>query len=389
VQDHLAKRRWEWQHAAEKERQMSIRLRKISIEGFKSIRKLESFEPGDLTVFIGANGAGKSNFISLFRALSHMMSGEIQTHVSMTGRAHSWLFDGPETTSEISASLHMETEKGTNEYEFGLEYGAGDTLFFEKERYRFLPQGCAVPDPKTSLGGGHVESKLRDLAERGSPTPAAIRSLLRKVIVHQFHNTSYTSRMKQAWALNENRWLKEDGGNLAPFLLRLRTEQPTYYARIVRTIRQSIPFFADFDLQPSNGDVLLDWRETGSDRVFGAHQASDGMLRFFALVALLLQPAADLPGVLILDEPELGLHPHAITTIASLIKAASASTQILLATQSVTLLNEFEADHVVVVERKGRESTFSRKSKEELAAWLEEYSLGELWEKNILGGQPA
>ncbi|HEX7507851.1 MAG TPA: AAA family ATPase, partial [Polyangia bacterium] len=180
---------------------MSIRLKQISIEGFKSIRKLESFEPGDLTVLIGANGAGKSNFISLFRALSHVMSGELQTHLSTTGRAHSWLFDGPETTSALSASLCMETERGTNEYEFGLEYGAGDTLFFEKERYRFLPQGCNVPDPKTSLGGGHVESKLRDLAEKGSPTPLAIRSLLRKVIVHQFHNTSYTSRMKQAWPL--------------------------------------------------------------------------------------------------------------------------------------------------------------------------------------------
>jgi predicted ATPase len=367
---------------------MSIRLRQISIEGFKSIRKLDPFEPGDLTVLIGANGAGKSNFISLFRVLSHMMSGELQTHLSATGRAHSWLFDGPETTSALCACLCMETERGTNEYEFGLEYGAGDTLFFEKERYRFLPQGCTPSGPKTSLGGGQVESKLRDLAEKGNPTPAAIRSLLRKVIVHQFHNTSYTSRMKQAWPLNENRWLKEDGANLAPFLLRLRGEQAPYYARIVRTIRQSIPFFADFELQPSNGDILLDWREKGSDRVFAAHQASDGMLRFFALVALLLQPAADLPGVLILDEPELGLHPHAIATIASLIKTASQSTQILLATQSVTLLNEFEADHVVVVERKGRESTFSRKSKQELATWLEDYSLGELWEKNVLGGQP-
>ena len=368
---------------------MSIRLKQISIEGFKSIRRLDKFEPGDLTVLIGANGAGKSNLISFFRALSHIMSAGLQDHVTKTGRAHAWLFDGPETTSALFASLCMETERGTNEYEFGLEWVPGDTLSFEREHYRFLPQGCDAPDPKKSLEAGHVESKLRDLAEHGAPTPAAIRTLLRKIVVHQFHNTSYTSRMKQAWLLNDSRWLKEDGANLAPFLLRLRSEQPPYYARIVRTIRQSLPFFEDFELEPSNGDVLLDWREKGTDRVFSADQASDGMLRFFALVALLLQPAADLPGVLILDEPELGLHPHAIATIASLIKAASESTQILLATQSVTLLNEFEADHVVVVERKGRESIFTRKSKQELAAWLEDYSLGELWEKNIIGGQPA
>jgi predicted ATPase len=374
---------------AKQERPMSIRLKKISIEGFKSIRRLDAFEPGDLTVLIGANGAGKSNLIAFFRALSHIMSAGLQNHVATTGRAHSWLFDGPEMTSALFASLCMETGKGTNEYEFGLEYGASDSLFFEKERYRFLPQGCKDPRPKTSLGGGHVESKLWDLAERGEATPAAIRSLLRKIVVHQFHNTSFTSRMKQTWLLDDNRWLKEDGANLAPFLLRLRAEQPPYYARIVRTIRQSLPFFADFVLQPSNGDVLLDWHEKGTDRVFSAHQASDGMLRFFALVALLLQPAPDLPGVLILDEPELGLHPHAIATIASLIKAAAESTQILLATQSVTLLNEFEADHVVVAERKGRESIFTRKSEQELATWLKDYSLGELWEKNIIGGQPA
>jgi predicted ATPase len=374
--------------AAKKELLMSICLKQISIEGFKSIRKLDSFELGNLTVLIGANGAGKSNFISLFRALSHIMSAGLQNHVATTGRAHSWLFDGPETTSALSASLCMETEKGSNEYQFGLEYGAGDSLFFEKERYRYLPRGCKDPGPKTTLGGGHLESKLRDLAESGEPTPGAIRSIVQKFIVHQFHNTSYTSRMKQPWLLSDARRLKEDGANLAPFLLRLRDEQPPYYARIVRTIRQSIPFFADFELQPSNGDVLLDWHEKGTDRVFSAHQASDGMLRFFALVALLLQPAADLPKVLILDEPELGLHPHAIATIASLIKAASENIQILLATQSVTLLNEFEANHVVVVERKGRESIFQRKSKEELATWLEDYSLGELWEKNIIGGQP-
>jgi predicted ATPase len=370
---------------------MSIRLKQISVEGFKSIRRMDAFEPGDLTVLIGANGAGKSNFISFFRALSHMMAGELQNHVSKTGRAHAWLFDGPETTSEISANLCLETDKGTNEYQFGLEYGGGDTLFFAKERYRFLPHTCKDPSPRQSLGSGHFESKLRELAEKGQGTPAAIRTLLQRIVVHQFHNTSLTSRMRQAWPASDRRYLKEDGGNIGQFLLRLRSDQPAYYERIVRTIRQSLPFFADFELHPGNGEGLvdLDWRESGSDRVFSADQASDGMLRFVALVALLLQPSDDLPAVLLLDEPELGLHPHAIATIASLIKSAAASTQVILATQSVTLLNEFDANDIVVVERKGRESTFTRKNKQELAGWIEDYSLGELWEKNVLGGQPA
>jgi predicted ATPase len=137
-----------------------------------------------------------------------------------------------------------------------------------------------------------------------------------------------------------------------------------------------------------NRRILLGWKERGLDRAFFANQASDGMLRFFALVTLLLQPVEKLPALLILDEPELGLHPHAITTLAGLVRAASHKTQVLLATQSVTLLNEFDPEDVVVVERHERESVFTRKNESDLHHWLENYSLGELWQKNILGGQP-
>ena len=371
---------------------MPTRLTGLSLAGFKSIRRLDDFQPGLLTVIIGANGAGKSNLISFFRVLGHMMSGPggLQAHLTQTGNAHSWLHDGPGVTSIIEASLRIETDKGQNDYDFGLEYAAGDRLFFSNERFRFVLNG-AKPDARVSLGSGHYESRLRDRAERGEPTPSAIRRMLQKFIVHQFHNTSFTSRMRQAWDLNDGRWLKEDGGNLAAFLHRLKNDQSLapYYARIVEAIRQSLPFFLDFELEPSAGQVTLMWREVGTDQVFSAHQASDGMLRFMALVALLLQPAENLPELLILDEPELGLHPHAITTIAGLIKAVSLEKQVILATQSVTLLNEFEPADVVVAERHGRESVFRRVEERQLDAWLSEYSMGELWEKNVIGGRPA
>lgn len=371
---------------------MTTRLSKLSISGFRSIRHLDRFEPGSLAVLIGANGAGKSNLISFFRALSHMMSspGGLQAHLAATGRAHSWLYDGPGVTSSISASLEIETEKGRNDYEFSLEYAANDRLFFNYERFRFLPTG-RTPNAKVNMGSGHEESRLRERAEYGEPTPTAIRSMLLRFIVHQFHNTSFTSRMRQAWPVSEGRWLKEDGGNVGAFLYRLKTEQrlAPYYARIVETIRQSLPFFADFDFEPEDGQVTLAWREVNSDQRFEAHQASDGMLRFMALVALLQQPAENQPELLILDEPELGLHPHAITTVAGLIKTASLEKQVIVATQSVTLLNEFEPEEIVVVERRGRESHFRRLDATQLEQWLEQYSVGELWEKNILGGRPT
>ena len=366
------------------------RLARLGLQGFKSIKALKEFTPESLTVLIGANGAGKSNFISFFRMLSHVMAGNLQGHLTQTGKAHSWLHDGPAVTSEIRASFEIQAERGTNEYEFGLDYAANDRLYFQYERFRFLPAGI-TPGPRTALGSGHEESLLKASAEKQEPTPKAIYAMLRKFVVYQFHNTSFTSRMRQAWNINDGQWLKEDAGNLAAVLYRLKEAADTaeYYKRIVDTLHQSLPFFEDFQLYPENGDIILSWRERGTDCVFSAHQASDGMLRFMALTTLLLQPAHALPDLLILDEPELGLHPHAIATIAGLIKAASQNIQVIVATQSAPLLDAFEPRDVVVVERHGRESAFQRLDPNALQSWLDRYSLGELWDKNVLGGRPG
>jgi len=214
--------------------------------------------------------------------------------------------------------------------------------------------------------------------------------MLRRFWVYQFHNTSFTSRMRQTWSVGDT-ILKEDGANVASLLHSLKTspELAPYYARIVTTIRQSLPFFEDFELNAEYDQVMLRWRERGSDQVFEAHQASDGMLRFIALVTMLLQPRDRLPDVLILDEPELGLHPHAITTVAGLVKSVAMHKQIILATQSTAFLNEFEPEQIVVVERQGRESIFKRLSQPDLSSWLERYTIAELWDKNVIGGRPA
>lgn len=162
-----------------------------------------------------------------------------------------------------------------------------------------------------------------------------------------------------------------------------------YYQRIVETIRQILPFFADFELAPDYGKILLSWRERKSDRIFNASQAADGMLRVMALVTLLLQPERDMPDVLIIDEPELGLHPHAINVIGGLIRSLSIKTQVIVATQSMSFIDCFEPRDIVVVERDGRESLFHRLDEESLHDWLEDYSLSELWEKNVIGGRPS
>jgi predicted ATPase len=370
---------------------MRSKLQKLTLKGFKTIREMKDFEPGPLTVLIGPNGVGKSNFISFFRMLSWTLAapGNLQIHVGELGGASALLHDGPAKTREIEADLTLGTGDGENQYAFRLVYAAGDTLIYADERFRFSRPGSRTRAPWKELDAGHRESKLISKVNEGDTTAKTILFLLRKIIVYQFHNTSATARMRGKWDVEDNRWLKEDAANIAPLLRRLREYENRYYQRIVETIRLILPFFADFELEPENGRLLLSWREKNSDRVFNVSQAADGMLRVMALVTLLLQPERDLPDVLILDEPELGLHPYAINVIGGLIRSLSNNTQVMMATQSVSMIDCFEPKDIVVVERKDRQSEFQRLDNKALEEWLKDYSLSELWEKNVIGGRPS
>ncbi len=368
---------------------MRPRLTKITLKGFKTIRNLTDFDPGNLTVLIGPNGSGKSNFISFFRLLSWALvpPGQLQIYIAEQGGASALLHQGASITQQIETLLSLRTDAGLNEYGFRLFHAAGDTLIFAEEWFRFRRTGQDRPAP--GLGAGHREPQLIVKAGQRNRTAIVILNMLRRIIVHQFHNTAPTARIRSKWDLSDNRWLKEDGANLAPFLYRLMNERPEYYTRIVDTIRLVVPFFATFELYPEFDRVLLRWREIGSDHIFNASQASDGMLRAMALIALLQQPEADLPDVLILDEPELGLHPYAIEMLASLIESASQHVQVVVATQSVTLIDRFEPNDIVVLNRSGSETSFKRLSNIELEEWLKSYTLSELWEKNVVGGRPS
>jgi len=367
-----------------------VKLSKISLSGFKSIRELKEFEPKALNILIGPNGAGKSNFIAFFRFLSWMLGssdGNLQRHVGELGGASCILFDGPEVTSELKAYLEIATTKGWNEYKFRLSYIAADTLIFVDESYRYSGRQFPNRNEWSFLGDGHREAAILH-PETFDKEPNVIINLLRKLKVYQFHNTSPTSRIRSKWVIDDSRWLKEDGANLAVFLYRLSKDEPVYYNRIIKYIRLVIPFFDDFVFADEFGSMLLRWKEGGSDREFNASQASDGMLRTIALITLLSQPEKDLPAVMFIDEPELGLHPFAMDTISGLIKAASQHCQIFIATQSPHFIDYFEPEDIVVVDRKGRASEFKRLSSEQLNEWRDEYSLAEMWEKNILGGRP-
>lgn len=365
-------------------------LRRVTLNGFKSIKTMD-IELHSLNVLIGANGAGKSNLVSFFKMLNEMMAGRLQEYIGASGRAKSLLHFGPKVTPQIEASLEFEVENGKDTYMIRLFHAAGDTLIFADEKLSFLQTD--YESPKTvSLGSGHQETRIGESASAGEPVAKVVRHLLSHCRVYHFHDTSPTARVRQYCYIGNHRWLMPDAGNLAALLYRLRNEDNgSAYHSIVRTIRLIVPFLDDFDLEPTGPnkqEIILNWREKGSDQIFGPHQLSDGTLRAICLVTLLLQPEDELPDLIIADEPELGLHPYALNVIAALFDKASHHTQVLISTQSGSFLNNFEPEDVIVASRDGMESRFVRPDPIKLEAWLEEYSLGQVWEKNVIGGGP-
>ena len=344
-------------------------IQKISIRGYKSIRELENFSLGNLNVLIGANGAGKSNFISFFRLLARLMASELNYYVAKTGGPDALLHYGRKRTPQMSAEMYF----GNNGYKLALEPTLGNTLIFAQESFYWNVGGGF------SLGSGHPETasrsgRYKNIADYVVPS-------VRSWIVYHFHDTSDTAPMKQACALNDNGWLRPDGANLAAYLYRLREQFPEHYRRIVDTVQLVAPFFADFQLRPNPLDpnsIQLEWNEIGSDFPFLGHHLSDGSLRFICLATVLLQPDELMPATILFDEPELGLHPFAISLLGSMAKMAAMDSQIILATQSPLLLDEFEPQDVLVAGRDGHATVFQRLDAASLEDWLAEYSLGEL-----------
>jgi len=362
-----------------------MKLDRIEVRGFKSIRELD-LELRPLNVLIGANGAGKSNFLSVFKMLSEMMHERLQLFVSQAGGANALLHFGEKVTSELEIALSF----GLDQYRSILVPTAADALTFAKEECVVLMHPSTEPTA-VGMGSGHYESRL--LNAPVFPTyhaTAGVSSRIRSFKIYHLHDTSDSALVKKSGAINDNLYLRPDGSNLAAYLYRLRHSALPQYEAIRDTVRLAAPFFDDFLLRPlpDNTDrIRLEWREPGSDFPFLAHQLSDGSLRFICLATLLLQPAP--PEVILIDEPELGLHPYAINLLASLIRSAATRTHLIVSTQSSSLVNEFEPEDLLIAERHDRATTITRVEPDKLNEWLEEYSLGELWEKNVLGGRPS
>lgn len=377
--------------------QIRIHLKRITLSGFKSFDSSgHTIDFGDITVLIGANGAGKSNLISFFRMTTLMMKKALQQFIGEQGLASSLLNYGPKVTPNLSAKIEFENGQFLFAYDFSLAHAAHDSLIFTEET---IYCGDKINDENVRIS---VQSDLKEsginpeIYSQRARQFQLIVDLLVNCRIYQFHDTSSTSKMRNGGYINQGEYLYSDGGNLAAFLYNLKMSKvgKPYYDKIVRHIKQVFPQFGDFVLKPNlrnENYILLDWQEQSQNEYeFGPHQISDGSIRFMALAALLLQPPDTLPAVIILDEPELGLHPSAIVELAGMIKIAGKHTQVILATQNPALLDEFLPEQITVVERNpfSQSSTFQKLGYEELKDWLSDFTLSEIWDKNIIGGKP-
>jgi len=363
-------------------------ISKLTIKGFKSIRELEDFELRRLNVLIGANGSGKSNFVDFFRLLRELINQRLQLAVAAEGGADACLFLGPRVTPRLAAKLEFDR----NGYEFELTPTADNRFVFAEEIAVYQKEVTS----RQSFGSGHFEARLKehkdDPGSRGASVgvPYYVFKAISSWVVYHFHDTSATAGVRRQGALNDNEYLRPDAENLAAFLYRIHRTHPAHYEKIRDVVRLAAPFFDNFKLRPVPDKpelIQLEWLQTGSDYPFRASQLSDGTLRFICLATALLQPS--MPQTVLFDEPELGLHPYALTLLGELFhQAAGPFTQVFVSTQSAPLLNEFAPDEIIVVERTEGASAFQRLDSEHLAEWLNEYSMAELWQKNVLGGRP-
>ncbi len=370
-------------------------IHEVHIENFKSIRK-QTVGLNPLNVLIGSNGSGKSNFISLFRLLERLADGQLEDYIFQSGGINSLLFGGYERSQVIRIAIAF-WAKPLLSYRYKVELqGNGIDYRFKHEAIQEESGATANQVWKNTFenGASQIRESILKNQKSGHLAGAFVSENLADLRLFHFHDTSDNAALKLPQDMNDHFRLKSEGENIAAILCLLKKQPFDTYHKIGEAVRLIYPRFHDFELEESpqaKGKVLLRWREKGSEQVFTPKQISDGTLRFICLATLLMQPPGlpYVPQTLILDEPELGLHPFAIHILAELIQKAAVHRQIILATQSVTLINHFQPKDLLVVERDDEgATTFSRKTEEQLAEWLEDYSLGQLWENNLLGGRP-
>ena len=378
----------------------SARIESIYIKGFRSFSDVKIVDlPNGATVLIGPNGSGKSNLFRFFELVKSMIAyRDLEEFVQRYGGANDQLFGGSKNCPKIEARVVLRSGDQRYEFQFVLKFAPEDTLKAKRKKYRTMNASTSsgiLPnnvDGEVSEQSFNSASDIPDAENSFQDCSTEFREFFKSCTVHQFHDTSYHSNLKKPWDIEDNFYLIPEGGNLAPVLIRMERDEPERYFSIRECIRSVLPNFDRFQIEERYGKVSLRWKPKGIDKTIGAHLTSDGTMRFFALTTLLNLPPSMLPATLLLDEPELGLHPAAISVIGELIRSISLDRQVIVATQSPLLVDEFDLSEILVLELRKEQTQIRRFDRADeqsrYRSWLNRYSLGELWQKNVLGGRP-
>ena len=365
------------------------KLTQIVIQGYRSISfdNPIKLDIGNINILLGANGAGKSNIISFFKMLGYMMSGSLQQYIAQSGTNQKFLYYGSKKTPTLCAAIRFDDDVSYDIYRFSLTSAVSDRLIISSESIEW----------KTKRNNQLVKRELLSDFNESALVKAdniyckIVGGFLSRCKVYQFSDSSMSAPMRQASTVESAHYLQSEANNLASFIYYLKNNYIDSYNRIVDYVQGVVPQFKDFYLEPERGYISLKWIDKSlNDYVLSADQFSDGSIRFISLATLLLQPEETMPSVIIIDEPELGLHPYAIDQLTEMIKDASKHVQVIIATQSPSILDGFSADDVIVIERDENNqcSTAKKLDAKDYKDWLDHYTLSELWDKNILGGRP-
>ena len=348
----------------------------IEINGYKSIKNAR-IDLAPINILIGANGSGKSNFISFFDFLSKLYNRKLNEYIALRGGDDKILHKGKKNTDTIS--FKMEFANGVNGYSATLQSGTDGFVFLEEN---LIFEG-------DSRDISRAKSEANIMTSDNYRAKYVIKYLngFRK---YHFHDTGSSSPFSKPSNIeNDIYYFYENGMNIAAFMYNILNNNKIVYNRIIKNIQSIAPYFSDFFFAPnSENNVKLQWTDKYSDVVFGASDLSDGTLRFIALSVLFLQP--NLSDTIIIDEPELGLHPSAIAKLAGMIKSVSdRGCQVIIATQSTDLISHFLPEDIITVDQVDGQTRFNRLSSDNLHQWLEDYTIDDLWKRNIIaGGQP-
>lgn len=356
---------------------------KITVEGYRSIEQA-SIDLHRINILIGANGAGKSNFISLFTLFRAIIQTNLQIHIANCGGAGTQFYLGPKHTETIFVQIDF----NENTYQFKLAADTNDDCYFVEENVSFWIKRLYNELYHEELGAGHRETRLRESRE-GRTVQSFTRENIKSWFIYHFHDTGDHSPLKLTADIDDIAYLLPDGRNLAAYLYHLQESAPEYYQGILSTIQLILPGFKEFTYlkDEKSNTIKLRWKTvTSGDYTLPISAFSDGSLRFIALTTLFLQPAP--PKLIIIDEPELGLHPYAINVLAELIHIASLKSQIILSTQSAQFISAFSPEDIIIVENKNGATTLSRPDPDSLKDWLTDYTLSDIWQRNIIGGNP-